>query len=239
MINWFCGVSDVAFYSVAYSVSSIINTFTDAITQTLTPWRYQNMKKKKYAKINKINISILALVGGLVAITNLLAPEIIYIFGGERYAEAVWVIPPIILSVFFIFMYGIFSNVEFYFLKTKFMMVASVSSAILNILLNYVFIGRFGYIACAYTSLFCYVVYTVLHYLYMCHICKKEIGRANIFDIKAMLLIALAVICIAIISTLLYNYDIIRYGLILIILSAAILKRREILKAMRMGKNGK
>lgn len=236
MINWFCGVSDVAFYSVAYSVSSIINTFTDAITQTLTPWRYQNMKKKKYAKINKINISILALVGGLVTITNLLAPEIIYIFGGERYADAVWVIPPIVLSVFFIFMYGIFSNVEFYFLKTKFMMVASVTSAALNILLNYIFIGKFGYIACAYTSLFCYIIYTAFHYLYMRHICRKEIGRASIFDIKTMLLVASVVVCMTIISTLLYNYNIIRYSLILVILFVAILKRREITRIIKVGK---
>ncbi|MBR1796128.1 oligosaccharide flippase family protein [Candidatus Saccharibacteria bacterium] len=233
MINWFCGTSDVAYYSVAYSVSSLVSVFTDAINQTLTPWRYQNMKRKNYSRINKISLTLLALVAGIVVIANLLAPEIIYIFGGTKYSEAMWTIPPIMLSVYFIFMYGMFSNVEFYFLKTKFMMVASMVSAILNIALNYIFIGKFGYIACAYTSLLCYMIYTACHYLYMRHICKKEIGHTNIFNIRTIGLITIIVFILAALSTALYNISIVRYLLIIIAIIVAIMKKKTIINTLK------
>ncbi len=62
-------------------------------------------------------------------------------------------------SVFFMFLYPLFANIEFYYEKTKFVMVASCSGALLNILLNYIFIGLYGYYAAGYTTLICYMVF--------------------------------------------------------------------------------
>jgi len=233
MINWFSGTSDVAFYSVAYSVSSIVRVFTDAVNQTMMPWRYQNMKKKNYKKINKVSMMLLACVAGIILVVNLLAPEIIYMFGGTAYKEAVWVIPPVMLSVFFIFIYGMFSHIEFYFLKTKFMMVASVASAALNIVLNYIFIQIFGYIACAYTSLFCYGVYTLFHYLYMRHVCKKEIGMPSIYDSRGIIAVIAITFILTAASATLYNLAIARYVLIAIIALVAIIKRKTIMSLLK------
>ncbi len=235
MIGWFTGTADVALYSVAYSVSSIVKVLTDAINQAMMPWRYQNMKKKNYSLINKVSISLLVCVAGVVAIANLLAPEIIHLFGGATYAEAIWVIPPIMLSVFFIFIYGMFAHIEFYFLKTKFMMVASVISAALNIALNYIFIQQFGYIACAYTSLFCYAVYTLFHYLYMRHVCKKEIGITNIYNTRSIISVILATFAVTALSAALYDFVIIRLAIFAIIIIVAIIKRKTIKSLIKTG----
>ena len=54
------------------------------------------------------------------------------------------------------------------------MMAASVSGAALNIVLNYIFIRRCGYIAAGYTTLVCYLCYCVAHYLMMRRILRKE-----------------------------------------------------------------
>lgn len=235
MIGWFTGAADVALYSVAYSVSSIVKVLTDAIGQAMMPWRYQNMKKKNYQLINKVSISLLVCVAAVVAVVNLLAPEIIRIFGGEAYMEAIWVVPPIMLSVFFIFIYGMFAHIEFYFLKTKFMMVASIISAALNILLNYIFIQQFGYIACAYTSLFCYMVYTFFHYVYMCIVCKKEIGITSIYNAKSIISIIIATFAITALSAALYDFAIPRFALIAIVLIVAIIKRKTIKSLIKTG----
>ena len=235
MINWFNGTSDVAFYSVAYSVASIVRVLTDAVNQTMMPWRYQNMKKKNYGAINKVSILLLVCVAAVITIVNLLAPEIIYVFGGATYKEAVWVIPPVMLSVFFIFIYGMFSNIEFYFLKTKFMMVASVASAVLNIILNFIFIQIFGYIACAYTSLFCYAVYTLFHYLYMKRICKKEIEGVKVYDTRSIIVIIAVTFILTAASAALYNFMIARYVLIAVIVLAAIIKRKMIMSLIKTG----
>lgn len=236
MIGWYSGAASVAFYSLAYSVSSIVKVFTDSINQTLTPWRYQKMETKEYGRINKISISILICVSVLILAVCMLAPEIISIFGGASYLQAASIIPPIMLCVYFIYLYNMFSNIEFYFKKTKFMMVASAISAILNIALNYVFINKYGYAACAYTSLFCYIVYTACHFICMKKICKKEIGGKKIFDEKSILVITLATCALSMSTMVLYGFRLVRYIIILILLVVVIIKRKYLLQAFRVKK---
>lgn len=49
--------------------------------------------------------------------------------------------------------------------------------AALNIVLNYVFIKMFGYVAAGYTTFVCYLVYCIGHYIFVEHIIKKKFGR--------------------------------------------------------------
>ena len=64
------------------------------------------------------------------------APEVVRILAPNEYFEAIWVIPPLATSVFFIFLYTLFANIEFYYEENKFIMIASIIAAILNIILN-------------------------------------------------------------------------------------------------------
>ena len=237
MINMFCGVADVAMYSIAFSIASITKIFTDAISATLVPWRYQLLEKKEYRHINKVSLIVLAFVGAMIGLINLFAPEVLFIFGDVKYREAVWCIPPLMLCTYFIFAYGMFSNVEFYFLKTKFMMVTSVSSAILNIVLNYLFVGTFGYIACAYTSLLCYIFYCFGHYIYMKHICNKEIPKINIYNMRWFMVITVTTGALTVISTALYNHSYMRYILIFIIMGLLFAFRKSLLNNAKVFMN--
>ena len=237
MINMICGTADVALYSVAFSIASITRILTDAITASLVPWRYQALDKREYRQINRVSLYMLMLVGGIVGLINLFAPEVLYIFGDRQYREAVWCIPPVMLSTYFVFAYGMFSNVEFYFLKTKFMMVASVGSAGLNIVLNYIFIGKYGYVACAYTSLACYVIYCASHYFYMMHICRKEIPGIRIYNMRVFVIITLATIGLTILSTLLYQNYLVRYVILSCAAVICFAFRKSIIRTISMLKH--
>lgn len=92
---------------------------------------------------------------------TLFAPECIYVLGGSEYKEAVWVVPPVCMSVYFIMLYSLVSTVTFYYEKTKSIMVSSCIIAIFNIILNSIFIKRFGMAAAGYTTLVCYVLYAI------------------------------------------------------------------------------
>ena len=92
------------------------------------------------------------------------APECIYVFAGNKYTDAVKIIPSVASSLYFIFMYQIFANVEFYYKKNKFIAYASMIGAVLNLVLNYFGIKLFGYIAPGYTTLICYIVFGIAHY---------------------------------------------------------------------------
>ena len=57
-------------------------------------------------------------------------PEIIWLFRGNEYASAQYVIPPIAEALVFSFTYTAFTNIEFFFDKNKFVMFASIVASV-------------------------------------------------------------------------------------------------------------
>ena len=76
------------------------------------------------------------LVAACIMLFILFAPEFMHILASARYQEAVYVIPPIASSIFFVFMYSTYANIEFYFEANKFTAVISLVGALLNLILN-------------------------------------------------------------------------------------------------------
>ncbi len=140
MISNLVGSSAVAFYSVAYNLAQVMNMFTTAIASSFTPWVYRKLQKKESEEIAPIVNMLLLLMFGFLSILMFLAPEALLIIGGREYAEAVYVIPPIAASVFFIFQYNLFSNIEFFFSERRYVLIGSIAASVLNVILNGIFI---------------------------------------------------------------------------------------------------
>lgn len=175
MIKLFCGTDAVGIYSLSYTVSLMLSIVVNAITSTFAPWTYQKLKKKDANSVKKCTNMVLIMLAAMVILCVLIAPELIKILGTEEYLQAMWIIPPVMLSCFFTMVYSLFANIEFYYEKSIYVMTASVIAAIANIILNAIFIPIYGYIAAGYTTLVCYILLALIHYLFM----KKssEIGR--------------------------------------------------------------
>ena len=216
MIRDMIGSSEAGIYGLAYSVALIMTIFNASLSQSVSPWMYQKIKDKNIAPIG--NIAYLTLV--LIAVVNLflicLAPEVISFFAPLSYHEAIWIIPPVAMSVYFMFMYDYFARFEIYYEKTTFMMLASIIGAGLNIALNAVFIRLFGYMAAGYTTLVCYILYVVGHYYMMRQICKTYLDDARAFELKFILLISAVFMCLGFILMGTYKQMFLRYGFMLI-----------------------
>lgn len=214
MIDSMVGSSEAGIYSLAYTAASLLLIINQSILNSYNPWMYRKIKNKEYHDINKMSISLLLLVGAMNLLLIGFAPEAIAVFAPSSYYEAIWVIPPVSASVFFMFMYNLFSNFEFYYEKTKLMMIASVFGAILNIILNRIFIRQFGYLAAGYTTLACYLFYCFFHYCAMKIILKKELNGIRIYNIKTVLTTSIAFIALCGSFMLLYNHTAVRYGIL-------------------------
>jgi len=226
MISKMVGNSEAAIYGVAYNISQLMVLVTNAISNSFNPYTYKAIKDKKYCDVGKYANVLLLLVGCAVIAMACFGPEIIRIFASEEYYDARWIIPPVALSVYFIFLYPLFSNVEFYFEANKFVMMASVMGAIVNIVLNYVFINLLGYIAAGYTTLVCYILFVIGHYLFHIKVLDKNLPNVRIYDMK--FIVGFSVILVAFVLGIVFVYDIIfvRY-LIIVITGAFILKKRN------------
>lgn len=228
MIGEMAGNSEVGIYSVATTIASAITILSISANQVLKPWRYQRMEKADF-KIIKSKSNFLLIVFGLaIMLWILVAPDVIHLLFKEEYYEAIWVIPPVSMSVFFIFLYSMFVDIEEFYYKTKYTMYATTISAVVNIILNYFAIRIWGYIACAYTTLICYILLAVLHLNWSNKASMSEgIHIKEIFDVKRICLLGVCLILAEIIFTLTYNSVVIRYLLfaVIVIMCLANFKR--------------
>ena len=133
----------------------------------------------------------------------------------HSYYEAIWVIPPVTAAAFFLFLYPLFGSIEFYFEEKKYVTYASCIGAVANIVLNYFFITWFGFLAAAYTTLFCYICFSICHYYFMCKILRKKNFKQNLYDIKALTLISVILLISMFLLLCLYNHYLARWGTIL------------------------
>lgn len=220
-------------YSLAYSLALLMQLVNVAARDTISPWTYKKIKSGNVTDIKKVMYPAMI----MVAIFNLLliafAPEIVRIFAPIEYYDAIWVIPPVTMSVYFMFLYFFFSDFEFYFEKTKGISVATMIGAVINIVLNYIFINLIGYVVAGYTTLFCYILYSVLHYIFMNKICHKYFPDEKVYNLKVIVGISLAFMVVGFLITITYNFAILRYMIIVFIIMCLVIFRKKIFNLIK------
>ena len=205
MINYYEGSGKAAIYSVAYSAATIILLLVSAVNGSFNPWMYKKLKAGHLEEIRRTSGLLCLMVGGATLVMSLFAPILVRIMATSDYSQAIWVIPPVAASVFFVFLYMMFANIEMYYNETKGIPLISVICSGTNLLLNAVFIPVYGYVAAGWTTLGCYILLTILHYLMMKKACRKYHVEESLFPENALLLIAAGVIAIAVFVLQIYQ----------------------------------
>lgn len=233
MINYLCGTSEVALYSIAYSAGSLINLITGAINSTFAPYQYQKIKAGEYELLAKRANQVLLFVGAILVGIMLFSREIVLIFGGAKYIESVNVIIPICIGVYFNYMFQLFARVQEYYERKMTVVIPSILCAILNLILNYIFIKLCGYQAAAYTTFVCYALFCLIHYYFYKKVCKEVLNGQRLYDGKGILLISLGVTVIGIAVMFINRFLWLKYSIIIAILVALIVKRHTIINIVK------
>ncbi|WP_077611299.1 lipopolysaccharide biosynthesis protein [Clostridium sp. Marseille-P2415] len=228
MISKLVNTSATAVYNVAYTVAGIMLIFWNAVDASYAPWIYQQMERKNYKSIQARGNQVLLFFAALTILCTLFAPEIIGILAPESYYSGIYVVPSVAAGVFFTACYSLYMRLELYLKKTKIVMIATCSVAVLNLVLNYIFIPQFGFVAAGYTTLVCYALLAFFHY---CSI--KLLGYGHVYNNKRILCLSCLVSLITVIVSGIYSYMIIRYILIAVLGVIMIIKRKEIVKMLR------
>ena len=213
MIGRMIGKAQTAYYSVAYTISSVMMLVMTAINNSLTPYIYKSIAAKKTSNIKKIANGLVVLIACLCICVMAFAPEVIYIFA-----------------------YSLFSTIEYYYEKTKWISTATCICAALNLVLNFVFIRMYGYYAAGYTTLVCYVFLAYIHYLFYKKVLKEQSEDA-IYDIKLIFVVSIVALILMLILVLLYGNIYIRYSIILVILAVVVKYKNMIMNLLFVFKN--
>lgn len=233
MIDKMVGKTEVALYSVAYNIGLLVQIFTNSINNAILPWFYEKTKENDFDEMKKTINMLVLLVAVLICSTMLFSPEFVMIFGSSEYGSAVYVIPPVAASMFFVFLYNILAFPQFYFEKTQFLMISSIVAAGINIVLNFFFIQLFGYVAAGYTTLICYILYSVGHYFVSMKICKAFLPNIEIYNVKFISIVSIVVVCFGTFCNILFDFLLVRFLLAIFILFFCFVKRNELYSMLK------
>lgn len=199
------------------------------INSSLVPWQYKKLEEKNFKKLDDVLFQTYVIILGTVMLFSAFAPEVMKLLAGPKYYQAVYVVPPVALGMLFLHMYTAVANVEFFYGLNKFTMYISMAGAGLNVVLNYVFIKRFGYVAAAYTTLFCYIIFAFSHYVYVTRNVKKIEKIDKMMDSKRIVLLSAISVVYCVGISLIYDNTIARLAIITVISIVIIIKRKAVM----------
>ncbi len=178
IINYYYSEVEVADYTVAYTVSSIFMAFFLATNKMWQKFILENLKANDLIKLSRAArnyIGIVILVGVMIII---LKSYLVLIMANSSYFVILDIIPTIVLGMFFYFLYTVLSNIPFYHKNTIFMALPAIIAAILNIILNFILIPKFGFKVAATTTTISYFIEFVVIYV----ICLKKYKTDILFN---------------------------------------------------------
>lgn len=216
-------------YSACYKLALFMMLFATAYRLGIEPFFFSNAKAKdakaNYAKI----LEFFVIFGALILLTVVVFVDILklILIPNEAYWEAMTVVPILLLAYLFL---GVYHNLSVWYKitdRTKFGAYISIFGALITLLINTIFIPKFGYMASAIATLFAYTAMALTSYI----LGKKYYSIP--YNLKKMgLYLALSIILSALSFYLFREQYFVGILFILILMAAIWVKEKTFLKQL-------
>lgn len=228
MIAKMCGQSEAGIYGTIYTIATMSLIIWNAINSAIIPFMFEKLEAGEYVTLRKLINSILFLFGGIAIVMTLFAPEIVLMLTTKEYYEAIYLIPPISAGIYLTAVYNIYGNMLMFKKKSIHIMIATIISAVINLVLNYLFVSKYGYIAAAYTTLITFLILSILQ----C-IMQKIVYKKTVLNDTKIILLSVFISIVCTLCNFLYDYFIIRYFLIGAIFVLGVINRKKIMGLLK------
>lgn len=177
IINQYGNLSSTGVYSLATKISEVLLLVINSINYSWAPVFYQNNGDYKSVEgiLKKYSQLVFLMALGII----FYAENIAKILVASEFHSALSIIPVLVIGYIFVFLYQIYVNYAIYIKKTINITVNTIIAAIINIILNYIFIPKYGYQAACYTTLISYILLFIFHYIN-----SKFILKGDVFKLK-------------------------------------------------------
>ena len=177
IINQLKDAAQAGLYSLAYNVGSLLMVVIGGLNSAWVPILFKNLNEGKYDSIQRksdIYAVVIIFCGFCISI---FAQEVVMVMASPQYYAALHIIPVIVLSSVFIFLYQLCVNYTFYVKKNIWISINTLVCGGLNIGLNYLFIPEYGYSAAAWTTLISYILLFLLNYFTARYFMKENMMK--------------------------------------------------------------
>ena len=207
MITNICGSEETAVYSVIYYLGYAILAIDQAVSPVRQAWLFRQLDKRETDYAKTIQKWYLLLISFVATIVLMLGHLVLNVLAPETYWRYEYIVP-FILSACMMSAYNFYMGIILFYKRNSMLSIGVLLCAIINILLNAVFIPRFGAVAACYTTVISYIILFVFSY-YLAQRCSKE----TVYDVKLFLLYFVWITFMAIIYSLGNYSEYIKYGI--------------------------
>lgn len=172
MLRWWLPGTDafrdeqVGIYNACYKLSLLITLFIQAFRLGAEPFFFRQAAGKKpqktYARVMKFFVIVLTI---MFLFVSMFMPVWKY-FIGPLYWAGLSVVPVLLLANMFL---GIYYNLSIWYKLTNKTTVGTIitfAGVLITVLINFTLIPKFGFVACAWATFFCYGLMMVLSYVW-------------------------------------------------------------------------
>jgi O-antigen/teichoic acid export membrane protein len=200
-ITYILGINYAGAYSATYDLTQqILAVFMTIIGMSAYPLMIKAKEQgstKEEKKILSDNIVFFLMINiPVLLILIFAADDFVTLFLGAPFRlSAIELLPILSMGIFFSGVRSYYLDLSFQIEKqTKYQVYIMLSAALLNIILNFLFISQKGIIGAAYSTLLSYFFAMILSYLFSRKIKKMPFPIKKIFNLITMILPAAAII---------------------------------------------
>lgn len=170
-LDRYMGLHEVGLYSLAYKVASIVLILISAINMAVTPFYYRKINtlgdtlSSDWSK--KFNNGYVKIIGILILVFLIFSNEVIIIFFGSSYNDSTPIVGLLLLSYFFSGTNNVNGRLIMYHKKTKYSMAIDITTAMINLLLNYLLIPEYGMFGAALATLASMLFAFIISYIFV------------------------------------------------------------------------
>jgi O-antigen/teichoic acid export membrane protein len=164
-INQYYSLGDVGIYSFGYKLGAIINIlFILPFSQIWTPMRMEYRNDQNAGKLYRLMLTYYFLIGLLITVAvSIFTKEFVAIIARrQEYQAASQVVPVIMLSNLMYGAINVLDNGILFSRKVFYSAYIFWLTLIISVVLNYLFVPRYGYMASAYVALTSYISMAIM-----------------------------------------------------------------------------
>ena len=166
MLNALMNTATVGYYSNAWGFANFLFILFQALNNIWCAYFFEEMKTGARESMLAKSRNFLEVYTILACGFILLAPEVYHVYAPKEFWVATSVIPLFVSGYYVNFLCTFPVNFEYYHKKPKAVAVITVSSSVLNLVLNYLFIRAMGMAGAALATLASHCLQLTLHHLY-------------------------------------------------------------------------
>jgi O-antigen/teichoic acid export membrane protein len=156
---------ELGVYSNCYKIAMLMSIFIQAFKYAAEPFFFSNAKGQNSQKLNAVIMKYFIIFCLFLFLGTMMNLPWIQIVVSENYRTGLGVVPILLIANLCL---GVYFNLSIWYKltgQTKFGAMITIIGAIITLSINFMFIPKYGFMACAWATLASYSVMMVLSYI--------------------------------------------------------------------------